>query len=102
MIATGGIRSGLDAAKAIALGADLAGVARPLLRACLEGGDGAVARWIEAFLAELRAAVFLSGARSLAGLRARPRVVLGETREWLAQLGYLEDALSLAEGGPAR
>jgi isopentenyl-diphosphate delta-isomerase len=100
MIATGGIRSGLDAAKAIALGADLAGVARPLLRAFLEGGDGAVARWIETFLAELRAAVFLSGARTLAGLRARPRVVLGETREWLAQLGYLEDALSLADHAP--
>jgi isopentenyl-diphosphate delta-isomerase len=91
LIATGGIRSGLDAAKAIALGARLVGVARPLLRACLEGGEAAVGRWIETFLAELRAAVFLAGAARVEELRDRPRVILGETREWLAQLGYLAD-----------
>jgi isopentenyl-diphosphate delta-isomerase len=92
LIATGGIRNGLDAAKAIALGAGLVGVARPLLRACLEGGEAAVGRWIEAFLAELRAAVFLAGAAGVSDLRGRPRIILGETRAWLAQLGYLADA----------
>jgi isopentenyl-diphosphate delta-isomerase len=93
VIATGGIRSGLDAAKALALGATLVGVARPLLRAALDG-DESVDAWIEQFLVELRAAIFLSGARSPAHLRTRPRVILGETREWLAQLGYLGDAVA--------
>lgn len=92
IIATGGIRTGLDAAKAIALGACLVGVARPLLQASLEGGDAAVDAWIEEFLAELRATLFLTGSRALDDLRGCPRVILGETRDWLTQLGCLTDA----------
>ncbi|HXI17474.1 MAG TPA: type 2 isopentenyl-diphosphate Delta-isomerase [Chloroflexota bacterium] len=91
MIATGGIRTGLDAAKAFALGATAVGVARPLLQACLAGGDAAVDAWIEQFLAELRAAIFLSGGRTSSDLHHCPRVILGQTREWLAQLGYLDE-----------
>jgi isopentenyl-diphosphate Delta-isomerase len=87
VIATGGIRTGLDAAKALALGASLVGVARPLLQAALEG-DAAVDRWVEQFLLELRTVLFLTGSPTLAALRARPRVILGATRGWLDQLGY--------------
>jgi hypothetical protein len=39
-------------------------------------------------LEELRATVFLTGCRTAADLHARPRVILGETRMWLEQLGY--------------
>ncbi len=88
VIATGGVRSGLDAAKALALGADLVGVARPFLQAALQG-DTAVDRLVEQLLRELRTVVFLSGCRTPADLRSRPRVILGETRAWLEQLGYL-------------
>lgn len=88
MIATGGVRTGLDAAKAIALGASVVGVARPLLQAAFEG-EGAVDRWIGQFLHELRAVLFLTNCRELAELRTRPRVILGPTREWLQQLEYL-------------
>src|SRR5262249_12997837 len=55
VIATGGVRSGLDAAKAIAMGATAAGVARPLLQAAVTGGDAALDGWIERFELELRA-----------------------------------------------
>ena len=89
LIATGGVRSGLDAAKALALGADLVGVARPLLNAALEG-DATVEAWIEQFLIELRTVLFLTGSGCAAELRRRPRVVLGETGAWLGGLG-LED-----------
>lgn len=87
IVATGGVRSGLDAAKALAIGATLVGVARPLLQAALEG-EAAVDRWIEQMLQELRTVLFLTGASSVAELRRRPRVILGETKAWLDQLGY--------------
>jgi isopentenyl-diphosphate delta-isomerase len=86
LIATGGVRSGLDAAKAIALGASLVGVGRPLLGAALQG-DAAVEAWITQFLEELRVAVFLSGGRASADLRRAPKVVLGDTRAWIEQMG---------------
>jgi len=86
LIATGGVRTGLDAAKAIALGATLAGVARPLLLAAL-AGEAAVDAWIEQFLGALRLAIFLTAGRSVADLRSAPRVILGKTRRWLEALG---------------
>ena len=84
VIATGGIRGGVDAAKAVALGATLVGVARPLLQAAVEGGDGAVDGWIDQFADELRAAMFLSGCASLPALRDAERLVLGATQAWIA------------------
>ncbi len=96
LIATGGVRSGLDAAKAIALGASLVGVGRPLLSAALEG-DAAVEAWITQFLEELRVAIFLSGGRHVTDLRSAPRVVLGDTRRWIEDIGT-EGALPPAFG----
>lgn len=89
VIATGGIRSGLDAAKAIALGASAVGIGRPLLQAALEGED-ATDRWMEAFEQELRTAVFLTGGRVVGDLRSAPRVLSGTLLEWIRQLGYEE------------
>jgi isopentenyl-diphosphate delta-isomerase len=85
IIATGGIRTGLDAAKAVVLGATLVGVARPLLQAALQG-DAAVDVWITQFLNELRTTLFLTGSEDLAALRGKPRVISGPTRDWIAQL----------------
>lgn len=96
IIATGGVRTGLDAAKAIALGATLAGVGRPLLLAALKG-DSAVNTWITQFLEELRVAVFLTGGHRAADLAGAPRVILGATRSWIRDLGY-DDALEPARG----
>jgi isopentenyl-diphosphate Delta-isomerase len=87
VIATGGVRTGLDAAKALALGATAVGVARPALTAAL-AGDEALAAWLASFIEELRVALFLTGSANLAALRAQPRVVLGPTRGWLRQLGH--------------
>lgn len=87
VIATGGVRSGLDAAKALALGATAVGVARPLLLAALEG-DAALDRWIERFTRTLTAVCQLTGCRTPAQLRERPVVVGGATRRWLDDLGW--------------
>jgi isopentenyl-diphosphate delta-isomerase len=91
VIATGGIRGGLDATRALALGARMVGVARPLLQAALEG-DAAVDRLLDQLLHELRAVVFLTGSPDLNGLRAKRPLVLGQTRAWLDQLGYAASA----------
>jgi isopentenyl-diphosphate Delta-isomerase len=87
VIATGGVRSGLDAAKAFALGATLVGVARPLLQAAVDG-DEALDRWIGTFLEELRTVLMLTGRTRPGDLRVHPRVVTGRTRAWLDELGY--------------
>jgi isopentenyl-diphosphate Delta-isomerase len=68
LVASGGIRDGVQVAKALALGADLAGLALPFLRAADES-DAAVAALIDELVTGLRIAVFASGARTVAGLR---------------------------------
>jgi isopentenyl-diphosphate Delta-isomerase len=68
LVASGGIRNGVQVAKALALGADLAGLALPFLRAADES-DAAVAALIDELVTALRIAVFASGARTVAGLR---------------------------------
>jgi isopentenyl-diphosphate Delta-isomerase len=86
VIATGGVRSGLDAAKALALGAHAVGVGRPLLEAAMRG-PMAVDEWIGRFLEELRTALMLTGSPNVAAMRGQPVVVLGEVRRWLEDLG---------------
>jgi isopentenyl-diphosphate delta-isomerase len=85
VIGTGGVRSGVDAAKAISLGATAVGVARPFLKAALDGGDDAVDAWIDAFRTELSAAMYLTGSTTIGELRNAPHVILGTTAEWLRQ-----------------
>ncbi|HKH46897.1 MAG TPA: type 2 isopentenyl-diphosphate Delta-isomerase [Thermoanaerobaculia bacterium] len=68
VIASGGIRNGLDAAKAIALGADLVGMAYPFLAPALESPEK-VADRVRRFVQELRICMFCLGMRTVAELR---------------------------------
>lgn len=68
LIASGGLRSGLDVAKCIALGADAAALAAPFLRAAVEGEAG-LADELRRILTELRVAMLCVGAGSIAELR---------------------------------
>lgn len=82
VIATGGVRSGLDAAKAITLGADVVGLARPFLEAAVLGEEAVLERIAQLTL-ELRTAMFLTGSATLGALARAQRVVLGDTARWL-------------------
>lgn len=84
VFATGGIKTGLDIARAIALGATVGGIARPVLQALDQGGIAGARAHLEAVEAQLRATLLLTGSRSVADLRRCPRIVVGELRDWIA------------------
>jgi isopentenyl-diphosphate delta-isomerase len=68
LVASGGIRSGMDAAKAIAMGASVVALARPLLAPAIES-SGAVLDVLAGFIEELRVCLHGAGAENLAELR---------------------------------
>lgn len=71
LIASGGIRTGLDAAKALSLGAQVVAVARPLLAPALHSPEAVIA-WLEHFINELRVALFVGGVASVTELGGKP------------------------------
>lgn len=85
VFATGGIDNGLDVAKAIALGASAAGVARAALQAFERGGPEGAEAFFDQIELELRAAMLLTGSRTIAELARAERLVVGELQEWVRQ-----------------
>lgn len=69
LIASGGVRGGLDVAKSLALGAQACAVARPLLAPAVESA-AAVIEALERLIFELRVAVYGTGSNDLAGVAA--------------------------------
>ena len=96
IIASGGMRTGLDMAKAIALGADAVGIARPFLLNAVEGPD-ALREHLENILLEFRTAMFLVGAESIEELRRVPVLVMGRTAKWLRLRGFDPEDYSFRE-----
>jgi isopentenyl-diphosphate delta-isomerase len=84
VIATGGIRSGLDVARAISLGANAGGIARPVLQALTRGGSAELRSHLDEVVQELRTVMLLTGSRTVSDLRAAPRLIVGELAAWRA------------------
>jgi isopentenyl-diphosphate delta-isomerase len=74
LFASGGVRNGIDVAKALALGADLAGMARPFLKAAAISAETAVDLG-EVLREQLRIAMFSVGSRNLDALHGTPNLV---------------------------
>ena len=74
VIASGGIAGGLDVAKSLALGADFAAAARPVLQSLERGGVRACLKLIGEWERELTGAMFLTGSRTLADLQNQPLI----------------------------
>ncbi|AFZ72776.1 type 2 isopentenyl-diphosphate Delta-isomerase [Natronobacterium gregoryi] len=87
VVASGGVRSGLDVAKAIALGAQAGGLAKPFLGPAGQGTD-AVVDLIETLELELRTAMFVTGSASIDELRETEYVVLGRTKQYIEQRSH--------------
>jgi isopentenyl-diphosphate delta-isomerase len=84
VIATGGIRTGVDVARAIALGATAGGIARTALQALREGGEKGAEAYLDRVERELLTVMLLTGSRTVADLERAPRVILGQLKDWLA------------------
>ena len=82
LIASGGILTGLDAARAIALGATAAGGAYVILHEAVESAE-AVKGVLTLMIEEFKTAMMLTGSRTVEELADAGYVVLGETRKWL-------------------
>jgi len=85
IIATGGIRSGLDIAKSIALGASICGIALPFLRILEKEGKAGVETYIDKLQEELKAAMLLTGSKNIEELKRAKYVLLGRVKEWVEQ-----------------
>jgi isopentenyl-diphosphate Delta-isomerase len=101
LISTGGVRNGLDMARALALGASLVGIGFPFLKAASESYE-AVCELLETIVAELKVAMQLSGAATIGQLQQTDIVVTGETRNWLTMRGFEEQLKSMAQRRWAR
>ncbi|MGD0995051.1 MAG: type 2 isopentenyl-diphosphate Delta-isomerase [Candidatus Bathyarchaeia archaeon] len=87
VIASGGVRSGLDIAKSLALNANLASVSQPVLEAAVKGAKK-TQELLSCLIDELRNVMFLVGAENLESLAKVPVVVTGKTAEWLNIRGF--------------
>ncbi len=84
IIATGGVRTGLDCARALALGASAVGVASQLLEPATKSAQ-AVKEELENLVRELRAAMFLTGSVNLAELAKAGYVMTGRSAIWASR-----------------
>jgi isopentenyl-diphosphate delta-isomerase len=87
VIASGGVRSGMGVAKALALNACLASVSQPALEAAVKGAK-ATENLLSLLIEELRNVLFLVGAAKIRDLAKTPLVVTGKTAEWLKTRGF--------------
>jgi isopentenyl-diphosphate delta-isomerase len=85
IIATGGLRSGVDVAHALALGATAGGLAAPVLRAHQAGGYEGVLAFLQHVIDGVRAVTFLTGCRTPHELRHVPRVLGPTLKAWLTE-----------------
>ncbi len=84
IIATGGIRSGIDIAKSIALGASITSSALPFVKLSLYG-EKHITNYILMLMNELKSIMFLTGNSSLKSLSKTPLIITGFTKEYINQ-----------------
>jgi isopentenyl-diphosphate delta-isomerase len=93
VIASGGIRTGVEIAKALALGASLVSISAPILRPATQGVEQ-VKKTLGFFIEELRNTMFLTGVDTIKRLRKVSPVVTGKTKQWLLLRGYQPKTLA--------
>jgi isopentenyl-diphosphate delta-isomerase len=87
IIATGGIRNGIDLAKSIALGADVGSSALPFLEKAVKGSDS-VKKLLEYYIEGLKVSMFLTGCKHVYDLRNVEIFVTGKLKDWIEVRGH--------------
>lgn len=87
VIASGGIRSGIDVAKALALGASLSSISLPILHPATKSAEH-VEKALRLIIEELKNTMFLLGIESIKKLSKAPLVITGKTAQWLIMRGF--------------
>jgi isopentenyl-diphosphate delta-isomerase len=87
VIASGGLRSGTDMAKALALNASLASISQPILQVAVKSAKETEDKLLS-LIEELRNTLFLVGAEKISDLVKTPVVITGNTGEWLQARGF--------------
>jgi isopentenyl-diphosphate Delta-isomerase len=87
VICSGGVRSGTDIAKGLALGASLTSVSQPILEAAVEGAKE-TENVLSLLIEELKNVLFLVGAENVQRLAKVPVVITGKTAKWLKTRGF--------------
>ena len=87
IIASGGVRSGTDIAKALALNASLASISQPILETAVKGAKETENK-LSALIEELRNVMFLVGIEKLENFAKTPVVITGNTADWLQARGF--------------
>lgn len=88
VIAGGGIRNGIDAAKAIALGADLVQAGLIFLKPAMNS-EKEVEEKINLVIRELKTAMFLTGSKNIQELRKNKLIIKGELKDWFTAFSLL-------------
>mgnify|MGYP001473745035 CR=1 FL=1 len=86
LVASGGVDDGLKAAKALAMGATVAGCARPVLQAFMRDGEDGAHSYLTTMISGVRMAMALTGVRTPAELNGVPRVIGPQLERWLSQV----------------
>jgi len=87
IIATGGIRTAPDAAKALAMGAAMVAMSGSILKILLRDGFDVLDSSMAGFLYRLRAVFLMCGARNCREMRHKPLIIMGDTAGWLESRG---------------
>ncbi len=87
LVASGGIRTVQDTAKAIALGADQVGITAPFLKTLLQQGEDVLHEYMQRFLYQLKAVFLMCGASNCREMQKKPLIILGDTAAWLQRRG---------------
>ncbi len=83
VISSGGIRTGVDIAKAIACGAGIAGMALPFLKSAYQEDLNALRAQMKILIKELKICMFLTKSSNIEDLKSAEKILFGKTRQWM-------------------